>query len=199
MERNSEIRRPTASATAAAKPWQARHDVQFYDDESQLASSVAAFLAEGVRSAQPVIVIARPSHVRAFRAALSRRGVDADTINPSDLVWLDADQALSAFMEGSRPNPELFDATIGNVFEKITANRRYVTVRAYGEMVDILWSEGKSQAALALEELWNSLAARYSFALLCAYGTKSISPGDAAGLERICALHSQVLSPRPLS
>lgn len=173
--------------------------MHFYDDESQLATSVADFLAEGIRFAQPVIVIATPAHVRAFRDALLRRSIDVDAIGTDQLVWLDAHDTLSAFMEGGRPSRELFDATLGNVFERITSNRRYVTVRAFGEMVDILWREGKTQAALELEDLWNELASRYSFALLCAYGAKSIKPGDVAAVDRICSVHSHVLSSRPRS
>ena len=43
------------------------------------------------------------------------------------------------------------------------------SLRAYGEMVDVLWRRGEKSAALRLEELWNELQARRSFTLLCAY------------------------------
>jgi len=43
------------------------------------------------------------------------------------------------------------------------------TIRAFGEMVDVLWSDGRKRAAIALEELWNDLARTRSFALLCGY------------------------------
>jgi hypothetical protein len=42
-------------------------------------------------------------------------------------------------------------------------------MRVFGEMVDILWARGLSAAAVAVEELWNELAERRSFALLCGY------------------------------
>jgi hypothetical protein len=184
----------SAPQAVAAKPWQARHDVQFYDDDNRLATTVAGFLAEGIKSAQPAIVIATPAHMRAIQDVLRHRGVDVESLGPNDMIWLDARDTLSAFMEGGRPSRELFDATVGNVFEKITNARRYVTVRAFGEMVDILWREGKTRAAIELEELWNGLASRYAFALLCAYSTHSLDPADLAGIERICSVHNQVLS-----
>jgi hypothetical protein len=177
--------------TDAARVWGERHEVQFYDSDYGLASSVARFLEQGIRAAQPCIVIATPSHRRAIAAYLKTLGVDIDALAPSQLTWLDARETLSAFMEGNRPNAELFAATVGNVFEKMTASRRYVTVRAFGEMVDLLWRDGKSDAAIELEELWNGLASTYSFALLCAYDRQCIGgEGDA---ERISRVHTHVV------
>ena len=72
-----------------------------------------------------------------------------------------------------------------------------MTVRAYGEMVNLLWRDGKAQQAIELEQLWNELASKYSFALLCAYATDSLDPADLTGIERICAVHSAVLPSRP--
>lgn len=45
----------------------------------------------------------------------------------------------------------------------------YATVRAFGEMVDILNRRGNLAAAIRLEELWNELLAAERIALLCAY------------------------------
>jgi hypothetical protein len=126
-------------------------------------------------------------------------GVDPDDlVDARDVMWLDAAETLSAFMEGSRPNPELFDATVGNVFEKIVANRKYVMVRAYGEMVDLLWQEGKAEGAIALEELWNALAAKYAFSMLCTYAKSGLlADANPHGLERICGVHERVLPSEP--
>src|SRR5687768_18489842 len=106
MEQRQVFESLRARESGAAKPWQARHDVQFYDDESRLAASVAGFLAEGIKSAQPAIVIATPAHVREFKEALRQSGVDVDALGANDMLWLDAHETLSAFMEGGRPSPE---------------------------------------------------------------------------------------------
>lgn len=175
-------------------PWASGHVVQFYDSETQLHTSVAGFLADGIRSTQPIIVIATPAHRRGFIAELRRKGLDPDTLPPNDSIWLDARETLSAFMEGPMPNAELFMATVGNVFEKALTNRRYLVVRAYGEMVDLLWREGKSDAAIAVENLWNALARRYAFSLLCTYAKDSmLAHAPEGGIDRICGCHSRVL------
>jgi KaiC/GvpD/RAD55 family RecA-like ATPase len=174
--------------------WSPGHDVQFYENEEFLNTAVAGFLSDGVRVGQPIIVIATGAHRNAFAARMRSMGLDPDDlVHGRDAVWLDARETLTAFMEGGRPNRELFEATVGNVFETLITNRRYIIVRAYGEMVDLLWNEGKAEAAIALEVLWNELAAKYSFSLLCAYSKHSLSKDRGRGIEHICGQHMRVL------
>jgi len=174
--------------------WSPGHDVQFYENEEFLNTAVAGFLADGVRVGQPIIVIATGVHRTAFASRMRSMGLDPDDlVLGRDAVWLDARETLTAFMEGGRPNRELFEATVGNVFEKLITNRRYIIVRAYGEMVDLLWNEGKAEAAIELEVLWNELAAKYSFSLLCAYSKHSLSKDRGRGIEHICGQHMRVL------
>lgn len=183
------IEQPTPDDDSAALLWGARHEVRFYNDDYTLTTTVARFLAGGFKAAQPCIVIATPSHRRSVSAYMKTLGVDVEHASPLDLIWLDARETLSSFMEGNRPSAELFAATVGSVFEKVVANRRYATVRAFGEMVDLLWRDGKADAAMELEELWNALAAKYSFALLCAYDVTTVG-SDREALKRICAVHT---------
>jgi hypothetical protein len=184
---------PTPTSLQA---WVPTHDVQFYDTEAFLHGSVAGFLIEGVKLGQPFVVIATPAHREAYQAAMRARGVNPDHLRDGrDAVWLDARDTLASFMEGGKPSAELFDATVGNVFEKLRTDRRYVMTRAHGEMVDLLWREGRADAALRLEDLWNALAERYSFSLLCTYSRATlVSALYADGFERICGCHSRVLS-----
>jgi hypothetical protein len=101
-------------------------------------------------------------------------------------------------MEGRRPSAELFNATVGRVFEQLMTKRPYIIVRAYGEMVDLLWKDGKAEAAIALEELWNELAAKYQFSLLCAYSQETLDkPANGLDVRHICSRHSRVLPFEP--
>jgi hypothetical protein len=201
MEQRINQRTPEHDPVGAQTPsepvraWLPGHDVQFYENEAFLANVVSSFLVEGVRAGQPIIVIATAAHRKTFMARMKALGVDPEHfVHSRDAIWLDARDTLSAFMEGSMPNAELFEATVGNVFAKLMTNRRYLVVRAYGEMVDLLWTEGKVEGAIALEQLWNGLAMRYSFSLLCAYSKASLLHGSPPhDFERICGCHSRVL------
>lgn len=55
------------------------------------------------------------------------------------------------------------------VIARASGSRPGGTVRAYGEMVDVLWKGGQMDAAMKLESLWNQLAHSHEFALLCGY------------------------------
>src|SRR5262249_9911455 len=67
-------------------------------------------------------------------------------------------------------------------------------VRAFGEMVPLLWAEGRQDAALALEQLWNDLVARLPLSILCGYPlTTPTDRGDDARVLEICGAHSHVI------
>lgn len=183
------------AAEPSLQAWVASHDVQFYESDEFLFGSVADYLVTGVRLGQPIVVIATGTHRRGYRDALRARGANPDDLTEGrDVAWLDARDTLAAFMEGGQPNAELFDLTVGRVFESLRRNRRYVMIRAHGEMVDILWREGKADAALALEEMWNDMASRHSFSLLCTYSRETLANvAKVDGVERICGCHARVL------
>jgi len=171
------------------------HDVQFYRSEEFLVRAVTDFLAAGVKAGQPLVVIATEAHREAFAASLRERGLDTEELlSGREAVWLDARNALDAFMEGSRPNRELFMATIGAVFERLLDKRNYLIVRGYGEMVDLLARDGNYQGAIALEGLWNELAERYSYSLMCGYAVGNfLHAGGPESLISICEQHSRAL------
>ncbi len=171
------------------------HDVHVYRSEASLIRTVVQFLADGVRAGQPLVVIATPEHRRRFSEALRAQRLDIDELYSGRLaVWLDARDTLASFMEGGRPNRELFLATIGSVFERILDKRSYLIVRGYGEMVDLLWKEGNMEGALLVEQLWNDLADRYSYSLLCGYSIENfLITGGLDGLRRVCTQHTHAL------
>ena len=78
----------------------------------------------------------------------------------------------------------------------ITDARAHGTrVRAYGEMVALLWDLGDVSGAVELEELWNALQQDHEFDLLCAYPTSALGDARLADVSEVCALHTQVLPP----
>ena len=70
------------------------------------------------------------------------------------------------------------------------AGSRKRLVRIYGEMVDVLWSSGREDAALSLEILWHQLIAGRKCSLLCGYSS-GVCPGE--GFNTICDRHSHVV------
>jgi len=173
----------------------AGHDVQFYRTEQYLTQAAVDFLAKGISAGQPIIVIATEAHRNAFSTGLRAIGLDPDEMLSGRIaIWLDARETLDSFMEAGMPSPELFGATVGSVFEKVLDKRHYLVVRAYGEMVDLLWKDGNTNGALLLEQLWNDLGRKYKYSLLCGYSLDNFL--HETGLEafrRVCGHHTNAL------
>jgi len=143
-----------------------RQSVRFYEDEADLVAAASDFIAGGLANQEPVLVIAVPEHRVAFLQSLEARGVDIEHVQEVGLLTLlDAHALLAGFMRGALPDRELFFAQLRALLERFPSGTR---LRAYGEMIDVLWKRGAVDAALRLEELWNELQQRHGFSLLCA-------------------------------
>jgi PAS domain S-box-containing protein len=111
-------------------------------------------------------------------------------------IALDASEALSKIMLDGMPDAALFDFTIGGIISGARSflKNRHLEIAIFGEMVALLAAQGKIDAALQLEQLWNDLGMKHSFSLRCAYPIGNFS-GDknTQPLSRVCAEHSAVL------
>ena len=173
------------------------HAVQFYGNESQLFTTVSGFLSEGLISGHPALVVATRAHREGILDAMRGRFVDVSRAqHAGDLTLLDAQEVLSSLMTGpnGRPDRERFEVLVGLAIDRASQGRALVTVRAYGEMVDVLWKEGQTDAALALEALWNDISRRRRLALLCGYSVGNFTT-QVEQFQSICEHHTHVIGP----
>ena len=170
------------------------HAVQFYGTDESLFTTVASFLAAGLVSGQPAVVIATFSHRIPIINHLRERLIDCDrALRNGDLILLDAEATLDLFMVNDEPDQELFESNVGRLLDQAINGRPRIVLRAYGEMVDVLWKQGRSEAAIKLEIMWNKLATKYDFALLCGYSMGSFYK-QTQQLEEVIALHTCVVA-----
>jgi MEDS: MEthanogen/methylotroph, DcmR Sensory domain len=180
-------------ATKSARTSGQFHAVRFYENQESLCRIVAEFLGEGFVGGQPAIVIATPAHCDGIVAELRTRHFDVDNLlRAGDLLLLDAQETLDRFMVDGLPSTDLFKAVGTTAIERVRRSRSECVLRAYGEMVDLLWKEGRTIAAVRLEMLWNQLAMTHDFSLLCGYSMGNFYKD--AGVGDICRQHSHVLS-----
>ena len=169
------------------------HAVQFYTDDQSLLRTVGGFLAEGFGLAEPALVIATPAHREAIVHALESRSIDvAEARRLGDLVLLDADEMLSTFMINDVPDTVLFKEQIRGQLLQMIRGRERVSIRAYGEMVDVLWKQGLPDSAIRLEVLWNDLATTHAFSLLCGYAMGNFYK-EAGRFAEVCRHHTHVV------
>ena len=169
------------------------HAVRFYESERSLAKIVADFLVEGFAGGHPGIVVATPSMRAALLLELGGRSLDVVALHRwQQFLLLDASEQLAVFMSDGQPDPARFNAMMCDAIEHVCGVRTDCKIRIFGQMVDVLWREGQQAAAIQLEMLWNQLAHRQAFSLLCGYAMGNFYKDS--NFDDICGQHSHVVS-----
>jgi signal transduction histidine kinase len=180
------------AAEFLSEPAARSHIVQFYEEASFLYETVARFFGAGLAAGDRLLMIGTPRHSQGIIAALGE-AVATDARRSGQLTVVDARELLDSFLVGGMPDPALFRAALERLL-RVTQCYPGGRLRAFGEMVHLLWSDGHGSAALRLEELWNGAAQVHEFSLLCAYGFSSFrEQRDGARFERVCHLHTHVI------
>ena len=184
--------------TKQAFPWFTKPDpshlVHFYPFDKELLDSLAEYFSNGLESGDTCIAIATPSHLASLNATLRSKGIDINAgIDAGQYIMLDANEALASFMHNEKPDYERFITSIGRVIQ--LAAGRDKPIRAFGEMVAILWEKGNLPGLLQLEEYWHTLVAEQSFSLYCAYPETyfDATPSNQTAMNKICSCHSMTI------
>ena len=168
------------------------HRVQFYNHDEYLLSSVAEHLAGTLVSGGVGLAFVTAPHREQICERLHQAGVP-DEIVESRCVLVDAAYGLSRFMRAGFPDRRLFTSTLVELLTPQSAAAAQ-GVAAFGEMVALLWAEGKYEAAIQLEQLWTDFTTQHAVQLLCAYPLSYFSRADDGELfARVCAHHSSVV------
>jgi signal transduction histidine kinase/ActR/RegA family two-component response regulator len=169
------------------------HFVQFYEADDFLLNSLSGFIGSALNSGDAALVVATPQHRDGLDELLQANGVDTHgAIKAGRYVSLDAADTLSKFMVDGVPEPTRFNAVLGSVIASVTDGRS--RVRAFGEMVALLWAEGNHTAAIRLEQLWSNLQNVHSFSLFCAYPMNGFGGQKFAESHGgVCSVHTRVI------
>lgn len=170
-----------------------QHVVQIFENENSLIDLLENYVVGGIRSGDAVILIATESHIQTISGKLRDAGFDPFQLKLKDqFLPLDAHQMLDHFMVDGKPDPLLFRHAVSDLMAR--AGRYNRQVRAYGEMVAILWQQGKKEQALQLEELWNEFCVNNEFALFCAYPQDVFNHDNDQSIRKVCSAHSHVIT-----
>jgi signal transduction histidine kinase/CheY-like chemotaxis protein len=172
---------------------ESEHFVQFYETDTFLLNSLTDFVGTGLRAGEGVVVLGTRGRRQGLDESLRQSGLDPSALRASgQYVPLDAAKTLSQFMIGELPDRALFIGVVGHIIERAARGGR--ELRAFGEMVALLWEAGNYEGAIRLEALWNDLQKTHSFSLFCAYPMKQ-SDGAARvkPFTDVCAAHSRTI------
>ncbi len=182
------------------RPHPGGHFVQLYNaDETALSRNVGRYLGEGLRRGDGVLAIVTPEHRELISSQLSEMRVDVGgSLKNRQLVFCDAQQTLSEFMIGGQPGWDQFEPVIRGAMRQIQPAKNAEGLRAYGEMVGLLWKNRQFAAAVRLEQLWNRLLERSSFSLYCAYAIDVFGKEfEVSNLDGVLRTHTHLVPSQP--
>ena len=170
------------------------HAVHFYSNEDFLVDSLSRFVGTALEAGDSSFVFATPTHLDALAEQLKAQGVDAEEATKRGRYrTFDAVQALADLSVDGELSRSAFDEFVSGVVMplKAAAEGTPKRVAACGEIVALLWAEGKPEAAIALEHLWNELSKQGGFSFRCFYPVASFSdPGQTELFLELCAKHA---------
>jgi hypothetical protein len=170
------------------------HLLQIYENETVFLNSIEGFAGSGFIAGDCVVIIATESHIKSLNERLNRQGFNiAKLIKEKRYVTVDASETLAEFMTGEEINEKKFIKTINRLLKRCDKKRK---VRAFGEMVAILWENGNNRGTFKLERIWNDYMKEKELCLFCAY-PKSAFTKHTKVFQHICDSHHKLISGVP--
>ena len=172
------------------------HAVQFYEADGRLLErNVSRYLLEGLRRGQGQLVVATPARIQAISREFEAAGADPAAVQRDGrLTFLNVQETLAKCLADGQPDWDRFESTLGAAMRDLRARADITGLRAYGEMVALLWNAGRYSAAIRLEKFWNKLLESNSFSMFCGYPIDVFgSEFQIGGLDAILRAHTHFL------
>ena len=158
------------------------HDILFCTNDAVALDGLTRFIAAALREGNPAIVWATELHRCALIQRLRADGVDVDGAIERG-TYIASDVA-----EVAEPGHVLM--TLKGLSEAASkVGKKHPRVAACGERAGRLWADGKTDAAIRLEQLFNELAKIHDMNILCVYPLPDAEEYKPA-LNRLCAEHT---------
>ena len=186
---------PLAPGTMDARR---NHKVEFYADDEAFVVGFTRFIEAALAAGTAVITVVTESHLESLFQRLREHGVDiVAAMERGCFVSLDIAGTLSTFMVNGWPDRDRYLKHAGDLIAaggKASRGDR-PRVALCGECAPDLWKQGKSDAAVELEHLWNEMVKSSDADVLCGYVLSTVQREQGRDIfDRICAEHSAVSS-----
>ena len=174
-----------------------KQSIQLYASDEVFLKKLEAFVSGGLWAGDTVIVITTLAHRNALEKRLKARGVDIAAAKERDqYIPLDARTTLADFMANDFPDEDRFNRFVSDLLTR--AHQQGPQVRAFSEMVSMLWTYGYHDATIRLEQLWHKFCDEKAFCIFCAYPRSGFTQEVSVSLAEICAEHSRVFAEQSL-
>jgi DNA-binding NarL/FixJ family response regulator len=175
-----------------------RHDAGFYKDEALMVKRWTQAAEMALVAGHAVIVVSIDSRHRAVHQGLRTGGVDVErAIQERRYVEIDMTEMLSQFMVDGWPDEVRFQTAVTPIVaEALNASTsKHPHVLVCGECAPMLLREGKGEAAVRVEQLWDKLAQAHEIDTICGYLIDATSSAERDKyFRRLNAVHTEVYS-----
>jgi CheY-like chemotaxis protein len=177
--------------------WEGRcHEAGFYADESALLNDYVRFAEAALVGGNALVMVVTDSRRDDLYRRLQARGIDIDrTVMERRCLWRDVPAALSSFMvEGRVDEARFWNVASALIMEAARGSMRHPPrVSLCGDGAATLLQDGRVEAAIRLEQLWDDAARTYSIDVFCPYSSHVLRCDDESQIFRdLRAAHSAV-------
>lgn len=173
------------------------HAVQFYSDDDFLFDVLGRYVGAALAMGDAAVVIATKAHQLGLEQRLAATSIDtAGAVKQGRFICLEARETLTKFLVNGKVDETLFIKLVDRVLRqsRSAALNKASRIAVFGEMVALLWAEGKFDEAIRLEQFWNKLTEKHLFTLLCAYPISGFdNEKHTQPFFEICSQHSSVI------
>ncbi|MBA3756735.1 MAG: MEDS domain-containing protein [Nitrosomonas sp.] len=178
---------------AFSLPKTGNHIVQICQNQTSQAEILTQYVKEGLANGEGVVIIARPALRKAVISKMDALGLDVHAFkSQGQIKFFDAEFLLAGFLIDGVLDEQTFQQFVASPI--LATQLKFGKVRAFGEMVDVLWKNDLQDLAIELESLWDELCNKHELMFLCTYLLDSLDPNNYDNsLERICKCHTHSL------
>lgn len=173
-----------------------RHEVDFYLDDAAFVNGFSRVIEAALKVGTAVIVIATDSHHNQILNRFRKNAVDVDAaIEKGSYLSVSAADALEAIMVHDMPDTARCGILVRDLVTRAAkaATVKGARVAIFGECAPTLLAEGKVDAAIRLEHLWDETTRDHEADTLCGYLWSAFPEGESNAIFRgICSEHSAI-------
>jgi len=172
-----------------------RHEILLCSGDQVLLGEITRFTAAALNAGNAVIALLTKAHQDVLLRRLHAQGVGiVAAIQQNTYIPLDVNEVLSMLTIDDRPDADRISMAVDDIVKGAatgpSGERRRVVV--CGEGAPTLLAQGKVEAAIQLEHLWDEVVKIHGVDTLCPY---LIPEGQEDVIKRLCAEHTAVVSP----
>ncbi len=151
------------------------HIVEVCQNDVSQAEGITQYLIEGLQNGEAIVVFAKPALRKTIILRMTALGIEVQAFKAQGQIkFFDAEFLISHMLINDIPKAQVFDEYVGAPIE--ISRLKFGKVRVFGGMVALLWSSGKYDTAMQLENCWVNLTKKQEFSLLCSYSLCNYDP-----------------------